>query len=82
MYLEQQTPESLLSVWSRGIRAIPYSGSTGTISTKWGEGQSLPPDGAREQVCNSQNISVIRWMINNHVIGDAKHVIDATRPGR
>lgn len=34
----------------------------------------MPPDGAREQVCNSQNISVVHLMINNHVIGDARHV--------
>lgn len=55
MYSEQQTPESLLSVLPI-VRAICYPESAGIISTKLGEGQSLPPGGARGQVCNSLRI--------------------------
>lgn len=77
MYSEQQTPESLLNVWPRVVRAICYPESTGTISTKLGEGQSLPPDGAREQVCKGLRILMrLTLTINNHVvIGDAKQAI-------
>ena len=59
-YSEQQTPESLLNVWPRVVRAICYPGFRGTVSPKLGEGQSLPADGAGEQVCNSlKTVNVI-----------------------